>query len=140
MTRVAVAGWSHGGWAIMEALAGTPPCDEADREALSRLKAAILFYPYAGPPSRTHRHGWNANRPKVYACLGGRDAVAGTVMPGRALQRLEDDGLDVHVLTLADATHCFDDEHCIAPHIRYRADLAQQARTFYASALRESLF
>jgi len=137
--RVAAAGWSHGGWSIMEALAETPPCELSDQAALSRLRAAILFYPYAGPPSRTARCGWGAYRPKVYACLGGRDVVVGAAAPTRALQRLADDGLDVEVLTLPEATHCFDDNLASAPHVRYRADLAAEARALFLKALCETL-
>ena len=137
--RIAVAGWSHGGWAIMEALTQASPGAAAEAEALSRLKAAILFYPYAGPLSRTRSRGWGANRPKVYACLGGRDAVVGQVLPDRALQRLEDDGLDVRRLILPEATHCFDDPDASDPRSRYRPDLARRALDFYAAALVEAL-
>ena len=137
--RVAVAGWSHGGWAIMEALTQASPAAAAEAQALAAIKAAILFYPYAGPLSRTRSRGWGANRPKVYACLGGRDAVVGRVLPGRAIQRLEDDGLDVRRLWLPDATHCFDDPDASDPRTRYRPDLTARALEFYAAALTEAL-
>jgi dienelactone hydrolase len=137
--RIAVAGWSHGAWAIMEALTQASPAAAAEAQTLSRLKAAILFYPYAGPLSRTRSRGWGANRPRVFACLGGRDAVVGQVLPARALQRLEDDGLDVRRLLLPEATHCFDDADASDPRTRYRPDLAEQARGFYTEALIEAL-
>ena len=135
-TRLGAAGWSHGAWAIMDALAAPGASIDA---RLAALKLAVLFYPYAGPPTRTHRHGWGANRPKVFACLGGRDAVVGNAAPRRALNRLEADGLDVRILDLPEATHCFDDEHASDPRTRYRPDLAAQARGFYGAALSEVL-
>jgi dienelactone hydrolase len=134
--RVAGAGWSHGGWSIMEALVEPPAGSETP---VSRLKGVILFYPYAGPPARTHRLGWGAHRPKVYACLAGRDAVVGVRAPDRALRRLAADGLEVRRLTLPDATHCFDDENASDPRTRYRPDLTARARTFYVGALKACL-
>ncbi|HZZ88886.1 MAG TPA: prolyl oligopeptidase family serine peptidase, partial [Caulobacteraceae bacterium] len=59
--RIAAAGWSHGAWAVMEALTA---------DALP-FKAVALFYPYCGPLARTATRGWGANRPRVYACIGG---------------------------------------------------------------------
>ena len=134
--RVAGAGWSHGAWSIMEALVAPP---EGPRAPISRLRGAILVYPYAGPPARNRRLGWGENRPKVYACLAGRDAVVGMRAPDRALRRLAEDGLQVRRLTLSDATHCFDDENASDPRTRYRPDLAAEARAFYVAALGECL-
>ena len=134
---VAAAGWSHGGWAIMEAMVESRPGRGA--ELADRLKAAILIYPYAGPPARTAARGWGARRPKVHALLGGRDAVVGVVAPARALRRLADDGVDVRVTTLADATHCFDDDKADDPRTIYSPELEAQAHRFYSAALREGL-
>ena len=87
--RLAAAGWSHGGWSVMEALAASGPA--SDR--LAALDRVVLVYPYAGALARTARCGWGAYRPKVFACLAGRDAVVGRTAPLRALRRLESDGL-----------------------------------------------
>ena len=134
--RIAAAGWSHGAWTIMEAMAGAQAEADADH-LLGRIKLAVLVYPYAGPPSQTHGAGWGAYRPKVRALLAARDAVVGTAAPERALGRLTDDGLDVTTLVLPDATHAFDDEFASDPRSRYRPDLEAEAQTFYAAALAE---
>ncbi len=79
--RLAAAGWSHGGWSLMEALvAGSP-------QALA-LKLAVLFYPYAGLGAHTARSGWGDARPTVVAILAGRDRIVGRAAPTRALARL----------------------------------------------------
>lgn len=132
--NMAAAGWSHGGWSIMEALAA----DDGHR-GVAALKLAVLFYPYAGPLARTANVGWGANRPSVLACLAGRDAVVGRLAPRRAIARLQADGLDVNLMELAEATHCFDDDQASDPRTIYRADLAALARARYAEALLESL-
>jgi dienelactone hydrolase len=136
--HVVAAGWSHGGWAIMEAMAGSG-ANLAPPGLLDAVKAVVLVYPYAGPPARTRGAGWGTNRPKVYGLLAGRDAVVGTKAPGRALDRLAEDGLAVEVLTLAEATHCFDEDTAEDPRTRYSADQEAQAQAFYAKALRSSV-
>lgn len=132
--RVAAAGWSHGGWSVMEALAA-----DDDHPGVAALKLAVLVYPYAGPLARTTSQGWGRNRPKVLACLGGRDRVVGRLAPRRALSRLQADGLDVELLEFEDAGHCFDDEAGHPPGVAYRPDLAARLRERYAAALRRTL-
>jgi dienelactone hydrolase len=137
--QVAATGWSHGAWAIMEALAGPADGSQTDVD-LGAVKLAALFYPYAGPLARTASHGWGRNRPRVFACLAGRDSVVGRLAPRRAITRLQDDGLDVSVLDLPEATHCFDDHHySVDPRTHYRADFAAEARAAYGAALRAAL-
>jgi dienelactone hydrolase len=132
--RLATAGWSHGAWSIMEALAA-----DDGHAGVASLKLAALFYPYAGPLARTASEGWGANRPAVMACLAGRDQVVGRLAPRRAIARLQADGLDVELLELADATHCFDDDAASDPRTVCRPDLAALARTRYSGALRRAL-
>lgn len=137
--RVAAAGWSHGGWSIMEALA-SGPAEGSDTDArVAALKLVVLIYPYAGPLARTRRYGWGDVQPKVFACLAGRDAVVGRVAPRRTLERLQADGLDVRILELSDATHSFDEDQASDPRTVYRPDLAEQVRGIYAQALAEAL-
>jgi dienelactone hydrolase len=129
-SRLAAAGWSHGAWSIMDALAAdTHP-------ALARLKLAVLIYPYAGPLSQTARCGWGLHRPKVLACLAGRDTVVGTLAPRRAIQRLEADGLDVDLLHLPEATHAFDDDGSSDPRMRYNLEHETLAQNRYRAALK----
>jgi dienelactone hydrolase len=140
--RIAAAGWSHGAWTVMDALAGSYPSAgliDGGPERLGRLKTAFLVYPYAGPPSRTARHGWGEHRPKVAAVLGTRDAVSGEGLPRRALDRLSRDGLKVEVLTLDGATHAFDDPDAVDPRSRYHADHSARAHAFFAETLKATL-
>jgi len=129
--RLAAAGWSHGGWSVMDGLAAG---------GLGQLKLAALFYPYAGVLSRTAARGWGEARPAVFACLAGRDRVVGSAGPRRALARLEADGVPVQHLELPDATHAFDDPGAVDPRFHYRLDLAEQARAAYVAILRQTLF
>ena len=132
--RVAAAGWSHGGWSLMEALAAND-----GHAGVAALKLAVLVYPYCGPMARTTSQGWGSNRPRVLACLAGRDAVVGRLAPRRAISRLRADGLDVDVLEFQDAGHCFDDETGHPPGVAYRPDLAARLSARYAATLVEAL-
>jgi dienelactone hydrolase len=132
--RVAAAGWSHGAWAIMEALAA-----DDGHAGVANLKLAVLVYPYAGPLAHTASRGWGRNRPAVLASVGGRDAVVGRLAPLRAIKRLKDEGLDVELIEMPEATHCFDDDQASDPRTVHRPDLETQMRTRYAAALRRVL-
>jgi dienelactone hydrolase len=143
--RIAFAGWSHGGWTIMDALAAG---DRASRfsklndlpaEPLKGLAGAVLIYPYAGFPAMTANRGWGLSKLPVAALLAGKDVVAGVYYPPRALDRLQRDGIPVERLLLPDATHAFDDDAPADPRTRYRADLADQARAWYATQLKRML-
>ena len=128
--RLAAAGWSHGAWAVMEALAA-----DDGHAGVAALKLAVLIYPYAGPLARTASRGWGRNRPAVMACIGGRDAVVGRLAPERAIARLQDDGIDVELIEFGDATHCFDDDQASDPRTVHRPDLAALLRARYPKAL-----
>lgn len=144
-SRIVAAGWSHGGWTIMDAMAQGEGAarmtglTDAGPDLLRGVRGTFLVYPYAAYPSLTTNQGWAGRRPKVFAVLGGKDAVVGWKHPQRALERLKRDGLAVDVLMLPEATHAFDDDDANDPRTRYRPDLSAQARTYYVNALRSCL-
>lgn len=141
-TRVMAAGWSHGGWTVMDALAqgaAAPKMTglrDAHPDLLKGVRGTFLVYPYAAYPSLTSNRGWNGAKPKVFAILGGKDQVTGVKYPQRSLDRLRRDGLEVDVLLFPEATHAFDDDDANDPRTRYRADLSEQARGYYVASLR----
>jgi dienelactone hydrolase len=144
--RVFLAGWSHGGWAIMDAYAvgenaarETGLADADPARLRTQVKGAMLVYPYAGYPFLTRRQGWGAQGPRVWSVLAGKDQVVGWKHPGRALERLTQDGLTVDTLVHADATHAFDDDKANDPRARYRPDLFGQTRDYFGRALIETL-
>ncbi len=143
--RVFAAGWSHGGWTIMDAMAQGEAAArmtglaDARPEALKAIRGALLVYPYAAFPSLTSSRGWGAARPKVFSVLGGKDAVVGVRYPQKSLDRLKRDGLQVDTLLLPDATHAFDDDDANDPRTKYRKDYEDQARAYYVKALRAAL-
>lgn len=139
--RIFAAGWSHGGWTIMDALSSGPDAarlsglTDLPAEPLAGLKGVAVVYPYAGPPAMTAARGWTGPRPPIWALICGKDTVVGVKLPMRALDRLEADGVAVRRLFLDDATHSFDDDGAHDPRTRFRADHFERARGWYVGAL-----
>jgi dienelactone hydrolase len=144
--QIFLAGWSHGGWTIMDGYAvgdnAARVTGLADADPLTlrtRVKGALLVYPYAGYPSLTSRRGWGEGTPKVWSVLAGKDQVVGWKYPRLALERLARDGVAVDTLFLADATHAFDDDKANDPRAKHRPDLFSQTRDYFGRALTETL-
>jgi dienelactone hydrolase len=131
--RIAAAGWSHGGWSIMEALVKAE--NPAEREILFLLRETVLIYPYCGLPALTASRGWSGLAPRVTAILGGKDAVAGHRLPRRALDRLSRDGIEVELHFYPDATHAFDDDQASDPRTRFSPELTARTEGHLLTAL-----
>ena len=142
---VFLAGWSHGGWTIMDGYAigenaarATGLVDADPARLRAQVKGALLVYPFAGYPALTTRQGWGGASPRVWSVLAGRDQVVGWKAPSRALERLKRDGIAVDSVFHADATHAFDDDRANDPRSRYRPDLFGQTRDYFTRALTET--
>ena len=141
--KVFVAGWSHGGWAIMDGYAigmnaarATGLSDADPMRLRTQVKGALLVYPYASYPSLTSSRGWGTYGPKVFSVVGGKDQVVGWKYPQKALERLKRDGLSVDTAFYPDATHAFDDDRANDPRAKYRPDLFTQTQDYFARALK----
>jgi dienelactone hydrolase len=140
--RVFLAGWSHGGWSIMDGYAiganaarATGVIDADPSRLRRQVKGALLVYPYAAYPSLTSSRGWGVGGPPVFSVVGGKDQVVGWKYPQRALERLKRDGLSVDTVFYPDATHAFDDDRANDPRARYRPDLFAETQVYFAKAL-----
>jgi dienelactone hydrolase len=134
--RIIAAGWSHGAWSIMDALAlhsgeemrrATNLSDLPD-EPLQGLAGAFLVYPYVGPPAIAGRRPWRL-QPQTLAIIGGRDLIVGTKSPTRALERQIEYGAPIDIHLFETATHSFDELTALDPRIRYDPDLSARAET-----------
>jgi len=140
--RIAFAGWSHGAWSIMDALAlgadagAVTGLSDLPGDPLDGLAAAFLVYTYAGYPALTTGRGWNGAKPQVSALICERDQVVGHRLLKRAFDRLEGDGVPVERLIFPDANHAFDDHQPSDPRSRYRPDLFEQAKAWYVERLK----
>lgn len=145
--RIALAGWSHGAWTIMDALAleadGNLPTNlREDPGGLAGVRGAILFYPYCGLGSLT-RNGWKRSIPGLML-LAGRDRVTSheECLETASVLRERGQPLDVHVYPNVD--HAFDytdlPPDAKLPHdAEATADARQRVTKFLADRLRANI-
>lgn len=136
--RLAVAGWSHGGWSIMEMLsAARRPGDIglADPEivTLSGLKGVALFYPYVGAMAVARAAPWRC-RPKTWAVIARRDHLTTVANAERVLKVQSDLGVPVD-RWIAEGTHSFD-EPTGAGMMRHDPVLTREAISRFGAFLR----
>lgn len=131
LKRIIAAGWSHGAWTIMDALAlrsgeemrrATGILDLPE-EPLEGLAATMLVYPYAGVASYAGRRDWRI-APRSLAILAGRDQIVGVHTPRAALERQRTRGAPIEIVYFPHATHAFEDAFAEDPRIRHDPELA----------------
>ena len=107
-SKIALAGWSHGGWGIMELMASplTAPgeigLDDPQNADLKGVRAVFLAYPYVGPIAVRRTAPW-VRTPAAFALIARRDhlttvrnaervyaAIGGERRRGRTLDRRGD--------------------------------------------------
>lgn len=144
-SRLAVIGWSHGGWTLMDTLTlaqdGTPPdgLESLPDSALEGVRSVMLVYPWCGFLNRARRHAFPA-APPVVALLAEDDVIAGPRACGDLFEEQREAGAQIDWQVLAGLTHAFDapDER-FDPRVRHDAQGTAHAHDWFASQLRESL-
>lgn len=134
--RLALLGYSHGGWTILDALSydgaaghGFPATGKG---ALAGVRGVVTYYPYCGFPAHL-RDGLGQGAP-LLVFLGGKDHITD---PGQCLSALG--GLDESRLRLVEygeADHVFDQRSDLNT---YQPDLAEDAQRRALAFLRETL-
>lgn len=132
--RILAAGWSHGAWTIMDALAlpheriaAVTGLEDAPPEPLAGLAGAFLVYPYCGAASLSGHHGWRFY-PKTTAILAGRDSVVGVRRPKAVLEGLRRRSPDIGLIHFPEATHAFDEPDIKDPRMRFNPRRAAETR------------
>lgn len=141
--RLALAGWSHGAWGVMDLMTmrldGGPEAGLADAQgaALAGVRALFLAYPYGGFGALSQRRPWRRAYPTL-AVLCGRDHLTPLPVGRKLLERSRAAGVAADVWELPDATHSFDEPMSFPP-MRHRPELTATAvgrfRAFLASTL-----
>ncbi len=142
-TRIFAAGWSHGGWTLLDALGlrlggeaaratGLSPLED---EPLAGFAGALLFYPYCGVASLASRRPWRVTAPSL-AILGGRDDIVGRTQPRAAIEALKARGAPIALHVFETATHAFDEPDARHPQVRYDAALTRRAQELAGAFLR----
>lgn len=135
---LSLAGWSHGGWSVMDALALGPQVSkhaaitDLGENELAGVKAAFLVYPWCGAGAQTPSRGW-LKPIRAFMLLAEKDSVAGVRLPLAALGRAARSGASVDSIVYPRATHCFDEENTFNPTFRFDRGDTVRAIGFYGS-------
>jgi dienelactone hydrolase len=119
---LALAGWSHGSWAVMDLM--TMPLTTVGEAGLANptpapldgLKGAFLVYPYGGFGALSRLRPWRRT-PKVLGVVALRDHVTSAADTQRVFSAAQRAGAET-TLVYVDGTHSFDESVTLL-HIRY---------------------
>jgi dienelactone hydrolase len=143
-TRLALIGWSHGGWTLLEALtysgeAQLPPTLLDGEPALSgQVGIAILMYPYCGFPVRSTGAHLDPSI-GVHAILAEDDLVAPHQTCVQTLGVASRNHPSIQVELWPDITHAFDDPNQAPdPRMEYDAVAAERAHATVIGILDQS--
>lgn len=137
-SRLAVAGWSHGGWGIMEAMSadrarpGALGVADAGAADLSGVRGAWLAYPYVGFLALNRMRAWT-HCPKVLAVTARRDHLTTVSNAERVNAMIRGCGAQVESW-IAEGTHSFDEPMTAAP-MRHDPELTEEALRRFAAFL-----
>lgn len=143
--RLALSGWSHGGWAILDALAldadGQPPdgLKTAPPDPFRGVTGIFLVYPYISGPALARRKPIHPAGP-VEAILVEHDTMASETDAAAVLDQAKTDGASVRWTIYGGVTHAFDepDHHPQSP-LRYDSEVAAMAKTQFVEFLKRRL-
>ncbi len=140
--RLALVGWSHGGWTILDALsfaaeAAPPPGLEALPEApLRGVRASLLVYPYCGAPVRARERPLPPGTP-VTALLVSEDLIAPAEDCQALLEARRREGAAADYVLREGLTHAFDaPDQPPDPRMRYDAEAAAASRAWSVQRLK----
>ncbi len=114
MDQVILAGFSHGGWSIMDLMTapltkpGEVKISDPDPALADAVKGLFLVYPYINFPARSNTRKW-LRAPKVFAVLSQKDHLTPIKHSEKIFRNISAAGAEVTTLEL-DATHAFDEE------------------------------
>lgn len=140
--RIALAGWSHGSWTIMDLMTmrltrpGEAGLVDAPLIPLEGVKSLYLAYPYGGIGALTRTRPW-VRTPRTLAVIAERDHVTHIRDAEKLFRAVERTGAELEVWRVR-GTHAFDEKQT-APPMRHDPELAAEARQRFTSLLLDTL-
>ena len=141
--RLILAGWSHGGWSIMDLMTmplahpGDAGLADPSPAVLAGVKGLFLAYPYGGIGALSRTRPW-VRKPRVLGLLAERDHVTRAVDADRIYRAPHIAGAELEIWRV-DGTHAFEEPDTGLSPMRYDAKLAAEAmvrfKTFVAQTL-----
>ena len=142
-TRIVVAGWSHGAWTVLDAMALQPGADAQKEtrltgipdEPLAGVVGGFLLYPWQGFGALAPHRGLRWDVP-IQAIVGSADTVVGGKGVARTLGAMKTPRAPITVDLFEGATHAFDEQEVKDARMRYDPALTERAHGMYAAFLK----
>lgn len=124
-SKIVLAGWSHGGWSVMDLIALDPPRRmpagiEDGGSGQVDPAGLITIYPYCGPGTWSKAIGWRQS-PKTLALIAGADTVVDPKECPVVMSKLQEKGADIEMHVYDGIDHVFDDPF-LDPEYQYYYD------------------
>jgi dienelactone hydrolase len=138
-----LAGWSHGGWSIMDLMTmplqreGEAGLADPTPEPLARVKGLFLAYAYGGLGNLSRHRPW-VRAPRTLAVLGEKDMVTSPRDAARLYDAIATGGCPIEVWRLPGA-HAYDEDDTDLSFYRYDPDLAAQTVARFGAFVGEAL-
>ena len=143
--RIALAGWSHGAWSIMDLMTmplerpGEAALADPTADPLAGVRSLFLAYPYGGPGALSRSRPW-IRTPETYGVVAEKDHLTGQDAALRVFDAARQSGCRQD-LWIAPGTHAFDapgHEGFPSP-MRYDPDLAEGCQDRFLGFLKRTL-
>ena len=141
---VILAGWSHGGWAVMELLSAGPRAKDVGGFRIEQASPAVtpdavaLYYPYCGFLNSAGRSKWAFRGPLLYLNASTNAPSAGKECTD-AILRARGGADEVEQVDYPN-THAFDEEDQVPGSVfKYDAEAAQRAFALFERFVREQI-
>ena len=138
-TKIVLAGWSHGGWGIMEAMsselaAGQLGVADPGSVPLDGVIGTWLAYPYVGVGALNRMRPWR-HCPRTVAVISRRDHLTTVRNAERVHDMVRNCGAEVETW-IAEGSHAFDEPMAAGP-MRYHPELAAEAERRFVALLND---
>lgn len=138
-SKIVLAGWSHGGWGIMEAMSSPRGrrmlgVEDPGAVSLEGVVGAYLAYPYLGVGAMNRMRPWT-HCPKTLAVISRKDHLTTVRNAQRVHDMVRSCGAEVETW-IADGTHAFDEPMAAGP-MRFHPDLAEEAVRRFTALLED---
>lgn len=113
-SRIALAGWSHGGWTAMDLMTmdmkkHRPAQLIANGDlAVPSFSSVVMFYPYCGAAAHSQSKPWTGT-PPILTFFAGDDTYVSNKACAKVFSKLKKQGISFTSKTYAGAAHAFDD-------------------------------
>jgi dienelactone hydrolase len=145
-SRIVTAGWSHGAWTVLDAMALQPGRDciretrlaELPDEPMAGVVGAFILYPWQGWGALAPHRGLRLDVP-VQAIVGSKDTVVGGKGVARTLTGMKTPTHPISVEVFEGATHAFDEIEAEDWRVKYSPELTARAHGMYTDFLKARL-